>query len=142
MSQEIRLVEDYLCGQFRINAIQDVLEGIELSQEEQEAVEQLKTWLNDDLNAKRNKVMGQRVVDLLTAGSGTSQFFALGLGHFLAGKQTIVEEVREAGFMVERVMEEDDLRRWRQSDSGAERAALSINILCFLVLILSSNRIN
>ena len=139
VGQETRLVQDYLCGQFRINSFQDVLEGLELSPEEQRAVKQMKTWLNDDLNAKRNKVMGRRVVELLTSGSGTSQFFALGLGHYL-GERTIVEEVREAGFLVERVRVEDDLRRWHNGgQSGGERPALNIFILCCLVLILSNH---
>ena len=139
MSQETSLVQDYLCGQFRINSFQDVLEGMELSQEDLEAVEQMKTWLNEDLNVKRNKVMGRRVVDLLKSGSGTSQFFALGLGHYI-GNQTIIQELREAGFRVERVTVEDDLRRWRSpGHSGGERAALDIFILCCLVLILSSH---
>ena len=138
VSPDTSLVQDYLCGQFRINAFKDVLEGIELSKEEQEAVEQLKTWLNDDLNVKRNKVMGRRVVELLTSGSGTSQFFALGLGHYL-GNQTIIEEVREAGFLVERVTVQDDLKNWHGGDhSGGERAGLSILILCCLVWIIKS----
>merc|ERR550519_2806825 len=113
---------------------------MELSQEQQEAVQQMKTWLNDDLNAKRNKVMGRRVVELLKSGSGTSQFFALGLGHYI-GNQTIIEELREAGFRVERVTVEDDLSRWRRPghSSGGERAALNIFILCCLVLILGSH---
>ena len=142
VGQETRLVQDYLCGQFRINSFQDVLEGLELSPEEQRAMKQMKTWLNDDLNAKRNKVMGRRVVELLTSGSGTSQFFALGLGHYL-GERTIVEEVREAGFLVERVRVGDDLGNWRHTTgSGAERAALNINILCCLGLVLSYTRFN
>ena len=135
VSPDTSLVQDYLCGQFRIDAFKDVLEGIELSQEEQEAVEQMKTWLNDDLNVKRNKVMGRRVVELLKSGWGTSQFFALGLGHYL-GNQTIIEELREAGFLVERVTVEDDLRSLHSGDhSGGERAALNIVILFCLVLI-------
>ena len=134
LGQETRLVQDYLCGQFRINSFQDVLEGLELSPEEQRAVEQMETWLNDDLNAKRNKVMGRRVVELLTSGSGISQFFALGLGHYL-GERTIVEEVREAGFLVERVRVGEDLGSWRHTTGSG--AALNINILCCLVLVLS-----
>ena len=102
----------------------------------------METWLNDDLSAKRNKVMGRRVVELLTSGSGTSQFFALGLGHYL-GERTIVEEVREAGFLVERVRVGDDLGNWRHTTgSGAERAALNINILCCLGLVLSYTHFN
>lgn len=142
MSQENSLIQDYLCGQFRINSFQDVLEGVELSREEQEAVDQVKTWLNDDLNVKRNKVMGRRVVEILTADSGFSHLFAFGLGHFLGepGTQTVIKELSEAGFLVERVRVEDDLRRWHSGgQSGGERPALNIFILCCIVLILSNH---
>ena len=102
----------------------------------------MKTWLNEDLNVKRNKVMGRRVVELLRSGSGKSQLFALGLGHYL-GNQTIIEELRQAGFLVQRVTVEDDLTRWHGAagHSGGESrrtTALDVFILCFLVLILTS----
>ena len=142
--QEKTLVREYLCGQFRINAFEDLLEGVEMTPEQQEAVNQLKTWINENLNTKRNKVMASRVIELLRSGQGLSQglshFFALGLGHFV-GSNTIIDEVRAAGFVVERVTVEDDLQSWQHRHSGGQRSDCSsmlLTVISFVILIFAN----
>ena len=150
--QEKTLVREYLCGQFRINAFEDLLEGVEMTPEQQEAVNQLKTWINENLNTKRNKVMASRVIELLRSGQGLSQgpsqglsqglshFFALGLGHFV-GSNTIIDEVRAAGFVVERVTVEDDLQSWQHRHSGGQRSACNsmlLTAISFVILIFAN----
>lgn len=133
--QEKTLVRDYLCGRFRINAFEDLLEGMELTQEEQEAMDQMRTWLNEKLSKERNAVMAKRVLNILKTGSGTSHFFALGLGHFV-GEDTMVEEVRLGGWEVERVTVLDDLPKWSERRSGAGRTMLRTNLMAWLCLVL------
>ena len=128
-------MRDYLCGRFRINAFEDLLEGMELTEEEQEAMNQMRTWLNEKLSKERNAVMAKRVLDILKTGSGTSHFFALGLGH-LVGSDTMVSEVRLGGWEVERVTVLDDLPRWSERRSGAGRSEWGTNLVAGLCLLL------
>ena len=97
----------------------------------------MSTWINDNLNTKRNKVMAGRVIQHLRKGSGFSHFFALGLGHFV-GNQTIIDNVRKAGFVVERVSASDDLVNWKVHSSAAGNTAWNLLMILSFVMVLAN----
>ena len=57
-----------------------------------------------------------RYSELLLNNPGSSFFFAFGAGHFV-GDNTIIDLVRKAGFVVEPVVDTDQLDDWTSTSS-------------------------
>ncbi|XP_069156182.1 metalloprotease TIKI2-like [Procambarus clarkii] len=70
-------------------------------------------YFREELIYRRNKRMGRRVVEILTANPDHSFFFAFGAGHFL-GNHTVLDVVRSAGLVVQHVAPETRIKRHKR----------------------------
>ncbi|CAK9302692.1 unnamed protein product [Gordionus sp. m RMFG-2023] len=66
-------------------------------------------YFRQELIAGRNKKMAERAIEIIKRNAGkNSVFFAFGAAHFL-GNDTIINHVREAGFLVKHVLPHEPL---------------------------------
>ncbi|XP_037070666.1 metalloprotease TIKI1-like [Pollicipes pollicipes] len=70
-------------------------------------------YFRDELIYKRNRRMGERILELLWTHPHTSFFFAFGAGHFL-GNFTVLEVLRQAGYKVTKVGPRERIRRFNR----------------------------
>lgn len=78
-----------------------------LSARDRQMSNEIDEYFRDNLIRKRNKRMAARVIDLLV-NQPDSYFFAFGAGHFV-GEESILDFVRSAGFVVDRLGPADRL---------------------------------
>ncbi|XP_023210636.1 metalloprotease TIKI1-like [Centruroides sculpturatus] len=114
------LIKHYNCGD--LNSVvfsQDStqvphLNSTTMTSQEVAVARNIDRYFREELIYKRNKRMGDRVVQLLNTYPDTSYFFAFGAGHFL-GNDTILDFVKEAGYQVVHVPSTRKLRgSWKK----------------------------
>ncbi|XP_043239606.1 metalloprotease TIKI2-like [Amphibalanus amphitrite] len=83
----------------------------------------IEEYFRDELIYKRNRRMGERILELLWARPNESYFFAFGAGHFL-GNYSVLDVLRQAGYKVTKVGPRERIRRYnrrRRPGGGGRR---------------------
>ena len=76
--------------------------NVTLAPYEKVMAKKIDDYFRQELIFKRNRRMGQRVLELLSAHPDKSFFFAFGAGHFL-GNYTVLDVVQAGGYTVEQL---------------------------------------
>ncbi|KAK4009268.1 Uncharacterized protein APZ42_012621 [Daphnia magna] len=116
------LIKHYNCGD--LNAVifsHDTAQvpsmtNVTLAPYEQVMAKKIDEYFRQELIFKRNRRMGQRVLELLAAHPDKSFFFAFGAGHFL-GNYTVLDVVERGGYTVEQLTSDHKILRHRKKQS-------------------------
>ncbi|XP_046458342.1 metalloprotease TIKI1-like [Daphnia pulex] len=116
------LIKHYNCGD--LNAVifsHDTAQvpsmtNVTLAPYEQVMAKKIDEYFRQELIFKRNRRMGQRVLELLAAHPDKSFFFAFGAGHFL-GNYTVLDVVQSGGYTVEQLTSDHKILRHRKKQS-------------------------
>jgi len=116
------LIKHYNCGD--LNAVifshdtaqVPTLTNVTLAPYEQVMAKKIDDYFRQELIFKRNRRMGQRVLELLAAHPDKSFFFAFGAGHFL-GNYTVLDVVQAGGYTVEHLPSQHKIPRPKRKQS-------------------------
>ena len=72
------------------------------SDEERKMAEEIHSYLRHHIIFERNKIMTERIKNLIRTNPDTSYFFAFGVGHFI-GNDSIVDMLQQSNISVERI---------------------------------------
>jgi len=124
------LIKHYNCGD--LNAVifshdtaqVPTMTNVTLAPYEKVMAKKIDDYFRQELIFKRNRRMGQRVLELLSAHPDKSFFFAFGAGHFL-GNYTVLDVVQAGGYTVEQLSSDHKILKGRRRQSKT-RASLMV----------------
>lgn len=116
------LIKHYNCGD--LNAVifshdtaqVPTMTNVTLAPYEKVMAKKIDDYFRQELIFKRNRRMGQRVLELLSAHPDKSFFFAFGAGHFL-GNYTVLDVVQAGGYTVEQLTSDHKILKGRRRQS-------------------------
>ena len=80
-----------------------------INDDEIEMAEQIHSYLRKYMIFERNKLMAQRIKDLIGNNTDTSFFFAFGVDHFI-GRNSVVDMLEQSNISVERLPPDIDIQ--------------------------------
>lgn len=120
------LIQHYNCGD--LNSVifsQDTtqlpkLTNSSMKSEDKDVARDIDHYFREELIFKRNKRIGDRVIQLLLAHPNETFFFAFGAGHFL-GNNTVLDFVQSKGFQIDHVPANKKIRGQKNRDFNMGR---------------------